>query len=499
MQPRIHTSRTWLLGAATLAAVLLACVAARPAAAAVQRIPAAAEHGRVLVFGVQGLRSLQVRSAQVRAFGHVLRLRPKVIRAALRRGRLRIVVPRSWARAAHRRRHRHHRSTPSGSPSTPSPSPSPSSQPAPSSSTPTLIVVTGPTVGPPLGGLMPPLSIGALVPSVPANAHYVSPTGDDGGPGTASQPWRTLTTAIGRLQPGDALVLQSGTYSAPGVRSEWTASGTASSPVTIMADPSGSRPVIKGYTKITGSYEHIYGLLFDGPTGRVQTPTSDNPNGEEVDIWSDAPGTVIAASEIRNAHWHAGIYLTNADGVQLIGNYIHDNGDFSVDAQSNVDHGIYWDSGNGGLIADNLIQHNVAHGIQLYPSAAGVTVTENTIVSNGKSGVIISNDAANNDVVNNVVAYNADNSIRSDSLSGSGNVVQNNVIWANGSGNFGQETAGLQIGQNFMSDPQFVGGSDFHVAPGSPAAGHALGTYAVPFDFMGKPRPSGGDIGAFQR
>jgi Right handed beta helix region len=499
MQALLHRPRAAL---AVAAIALLSLAAASPASAGVRRLPLLSEHGRVLVFGVKGLRPASIRSARVQAFGHTLRLRPAAVRAALRRGgRLRVVVPRSWARhrtrvARHRRRNHH------ATPSAGSPAPAPTGTAAPAAtaaSTPTLIVVTGPPTAPPTGPAAPPMSVGALIPAVPANAYYLSPTGDDSAPGTAAQPWRTLQKAMSVLQPGDTVVLRGGTYGAPGVRTWWTASGTSSAPVTIMADPAGPRPTIKGYTTITGSDEHIYGLLFDGPTGQVIPPTSDDPGGEEVEIWSEAPGTVIAACEIRNSHWHAGIYLTHADNVQLIGNYIHDNGNFSDPAQANLDHGIYWGDGNGGLIADNLIVHNVAYGVHLYPDAHGVTVTQNTILSNGRSGVIVSDTSSNNLVVNNIVAYNATNSIRSDSLTGTGNVARDNIVWGNGSGNIGADADGLTLQNNVQADPHFVGGGDYHPAAGSPAIGRAEPGYSLPYDYTGAPRStSGPTVGAFE-
>jgi parallel beta-helix repeat protein len=340
-----------------------------------------------------------------------------------------------------------------------------------------LVVAFGPTPPVARAAVTGPLpSFSSALPAIPADAHYVSPRGDDSNPGTQQQPWKTLDKATSAPQPGDTVVFEAGTYGSRGVRVNWNAGGTSSAPITFIGDPSGQRPRILGYTVMYGAHVRVYNLLFDGPTGRVGPTTSDNPGGEEVMIWTQAADITIASSEIRNSHWHSGIYLTGADGVKLINNYIHNNGDFSDPAQSNLDHGIYWADGSGGLVADNLVSHNLADGVQLYPNATNVTVEDNTIVGNGKSGVIIAQDAARNRVVDNVVANNRDNSIRSWSLNGTGNLVEHNLVWNNGtdgSGNIGTAADGLRMVNNVASAPQFVGGGDFHLLANSPGASWA--------------------------
>ncbi len=83
-----------------------------------------------------------------------------------------------------------------------------------------------------------------------AAPRYIHPDGDDANPGTSDLPWRTFAFAIAQLQPGDALLLQDGTYTAGTTglinvdcRAESTAcaggpcaSGTAADPITIVAE-----------------------------------------------------------------------------------------------------------------------------------------------------------------------------------------------------------------------------------------------------------------------
>jgi parallel beta-helix repeat protein len=363
----------------------------------------------------------------------------------------------------------------------------PPSSPPPAAATTTPPSVTGAAPSPPV--TTPPSTgtstqsapttgvdggpVGVALPVVPASAVYVSPSGSDSNPGTRDLPWRTLAKATSAAQPGQTVVLEPGTYGARGTRTNWTASGTATAPVVFIGDPTaGQRPTILGYNVLYGSHVQVWNMLFDGPTGSVDAPTSADPTGEDVMLWLTAPGIEIADSEIRNSLWHAGIYLTNADGDKLIGNYIHDNGNPNDPSQANLDHGIYWDDGNGGLIADNLITHNVAMGIQLYPSASNVTVDWNTIADNGKSGLIIAENSANNTIAHNIVANNSDNSIRSWSLTGTGNLVTNNIVWNNGNGNLGTKTDGLTLTANTQTNPDFLTGT-YTPAAQSPATGQA--------------------------
>jgi parallel beta-helix repeat protein len=329
--------------------------------------------------------------------------------------------------------------------------------------------------------------------------RYVSPTGSDSGPGSAGQPWRTLAKAVSAARPGDTVVLRAGTYAARGDRTNWTASGTSARPISFVGDAAGQRPTILGYNKIEGSHLRIRDLIFQGPTGRVDSPTGPNPDGEEVMIWLVGGDVELAHCEVTGSRWHAGVYVAGAGDVRILANYIHDNGNFDDPAQANLDQGIYWGQGSGGLIADNLIVHNVADGIQLYPDARNVTVEQNTIVGNGKSGVILADNAADNTIASNIVANNVNNSIRSFNLRGTGNVVENNVVWNNGNGNIGTNSTGLTMTGNIQADPRFAGPGDYRLLAGSPAIGRALRTpVMLAYDITGAPRSPHADIGAYQ-
>ncbi len=336
---------------------------------------------------------------------------------------------------------------------------------------------------------------------IPADAHYVSTAGSDSAPGTAAEPWRTLTKAIAAAEPGDTVVIRPGTYGERGTNTYFSSPGSAERPIVFRGDPGGPMPQILGHVRISADHQTLNYMLFDGPTGPVKPASAENPDGEQVQVSIYGPavdGVEISDSEIRNSGWHAGIYAATANGVRIVRNYIHDNGDFNDPSQANMSHGIYFSAGSG-LIANNLIEHNVARGIQLYTNPHDVTIANNTVVSNGKAGIQFAAQTQNSIAVNNLVAYNGLYGIRSAELTGSGNVVEGNLVWANGGGG-APPTDGLTLAGNLEQDPGFGAFGNYRPRPGSAAIDRALGPLAPPTDFDGAARPlgAGPDIGAFE-
>ncbi len=336
---------------------------------------------------------------------------------------------------------------------------------------------------------------------IPADAHYVSTAGSDSAPGTAAEPWRTLTKAIAAAEPGDTVVIRPGTYGERGTNTYFSSPGSAERPIVFRGDPGGPMPQILGHVRISADHQTLNYMLFDGPTGPVKPASAENPDGEQVQVSIYGPavdGVEISDSEIRNSGWHAGIYAATANGVRIVRNYIHDNGDFNDPSQANMSHGIYFSAGSG-LIANNLIEHNVARGIQLYTNPHDVTIANNTVVSNGKAGIQFAAQTQNSIAVNNLVAYNGLYGIRSAELTGSGNVVEGNLVWGNGEGELALPHEGIAASDNLELEPSFLDGS-WLLAPSSPGVDQALAEPALSEDFRGAPRPRGAgpDIGAYE-
>ena len=338
---------------------------------------------------------------------------------------------------------------------------------------------------------------------VPADALWVSPDGSDAGPGTAERPWESIDKALGSAGPGGTVVLAPGTYGALGETIEIVRGGEPGAPVTLRGAPDGPRPRILGAFRIRTSHVRLAHLLLDGPTGTVQDATDENPRGEQVQLAIDAAGPTlediwIYDCEIRDSDWHAGIFLTHAEDIRIVGNHIHHNGDPEDPAQENLSHGIYWASGSG-LIANNVIEANVARGIQLFPEPSGVAIVNNTIIENGAAGVQVAKYSSDNLIANNVVAFNGDIGIRSDSLARGGNVASTNLLWDN-AGVLEEPGENLVITETIAEDPGFAEAGGYELSQGSAAVDAADPENATPFDILGRERPQGAapDIGAYE-
>lgn len=318
---------------------------------------------------------------------------------------------------------------------------------------------------------------------------HVAPDGSDAGRGSRDRPFRTIQHALDRVRPGDAVVVAPGTY--PGDVT-LTRSGTVSAPVTLRS-AEGARPVITGRLKVTASHAVVSGLVFAG-----RTPA--NPDDVAVYI-SGGDSVSLDGNEIRDAA-QSGVFVgEGAVGVHITRNWIHDNG------KTVLDHGIYFENGSGGLIANNLIVRSFGYGIQLYPNADDVLVTQNTIAYSGRSGIIVGGEertADRNRIVDNVVALNGEQGIRTfwGGPLGTGNVAEQNLVWSNGP-DAGSVTAGLDLQATIDADPLFVDApaGNFALRAGSPALDVADPTYSQPTDFDGIARPQGDgpDLGAFER
>ena len=267
---------------------------------------------------------------------------------------------------------------------------------------------------------------------VPAGARYVAPSGHDSNPGSREQPWRTLAKTEAAAGPGQTVVLRAGSYGARGTVTRLARSGSPGAPISFVSEPGEPAPTILGQVRVEGDHRRLCGLRFEGPTGPIANGTASSEGGEDVQLWIMGDQVELTRSEVLGNRWHAGVYLFRAEQTRLIGNYIHDNGQFGRPAMANLDHGIYFESGSG-LIADNLIEHNLAHGIQLYPGPANVTVRGNTITGHGRAAIIFGERAAANDVVDNLITGNHEG-IRTWQLSGTGNVVRGNRLWGNRNG-----------------------------------------------------------------
>ena len=78
------------------------------------------------------------------------------------------------------------------------------------------------------------------------NIRYVSPTGSDSNPGTIAQPWKTIQKAVDSISAGKSIYVRSGIYNeSVNIKT----SGTATSPITLMAYPA-ETPLLNGGSNV---------------------------------------------------------------------------------------------------------------------------------------------------------------------------------------------------------------------------------------------------------
>ncbi|RKY74820.1 MAG: hypothetical protein DRQ14_00650, partial [Candidatus Latescibacterota bacterium] len=70
-----------------------------------------------------------------------------------------------------------------------------------------------------------------------AGTYYVSTSGDDSWPGTSSSPWRHISYGVGKLGPGDTLVVLAGNYGDEQVNVNF--GGRPDAPIVIRGEPPG--------------------------------------------------------------------------------------------------------------------------------------------------------------------------------------------------------------------------------------------------------------------
>jgi parallel beta-helix repeat protein len=225
------------------------------------------------------------------------------------------------------------------------------------------------------------LALGLAAAGAGATTYHVATDGDDGNPGSAAAPWRTLQHAVDAVGPGDVILVAAGTYS--GARIE--VSGTAGSPITLAADSGAA-------------------VLLDGPGA-----ANRHDSILEVETW-DPPFLV--------SHWHLegfeiagapryGIDLRDSAAVEVVGNRVH----------GSALTGIFTAFSDDVLIASNESWDNGEHGIYHSNSGDRPTVRGNLLHGNLDAGIHMNGD----------LSQGGDGII-------SGALIEDNVIWDNGAG-----------------------------------------------------------------
>ena len=145
------------------------------------------------------------------------------------------------------------------------------------------------------------LALAQLAPLALAATYYVSPSGSDGAAGTQAAPFATVQFGVGKLNPGDVLMLRGGAYHESVTV---TRSGAAAAPILIQSYP-GETAILVGSRSVTGTWTVQTGSIYHAawPTQPVQvfcdgqllnearwpnTPLPDNLSAQTCAFTDDA-------------------------------------------------------------------------------------------------------------------------------------------------------------------------------------------------------------------
>jgi parallel beta-helix repeat protein len=197
--------------------------------------------------------------------------------------------------------------------------------------------------------------------------YYVSPTGSDSNPGTASAPFKTLSRGVSILNPGDILIV-SGTFNE---QFDISSSGTASAHIKYIGkgaviDTSSAKgiAITASYVDVSGfEVEHAveHGLWNVGQHNIIEnnivhdSVTENGTNGNCTLISSGGWGSGISIKfgsddvTVRNNQSYnncgEGLAVTRGANVVVDGNNVHDN--FSVN--------IYIDNSHDLTVQNNTV------------------------------------------------------------------------------------------------------------------------------------------------
>jgi hypothetical protein len=389
--------------------------------------------------------------------------------------------------------------------------------------------------------------------------HWVKNGGDDGADGlSAGTAWATLGHAADVVNPGDTVHVLDGSYQGFYL----SRSGTAGNPITFHAEGPNVRITADNGTTPDGiNVEGAASVVIDGFVVNDRTRAGirvavsqfvtvrncHTGNNGHWGIFSGfADDFTIEDNETYGSVLEHGIYVSNTCTRPIVrrnhvhdnhGNGIHMNGDVSQGGagvitnalvERNVIHGngvgggsgINMDGASNGVIRNNLLYDNHASGISLYQIDAASGATGNLIVNNtvveaddARWCININTGSTGNTVRNNIL-YNLHafhGAISIDASSRPGFTSDYNAVIDRFSTDQGDTVLSLAEWQAlgydahaFVATPVqlfLVPGTDFRLAPASPAIDAGLSTGAPSDDLDGNPRPVGAgvDVGAYER
>jgi parallel beta-helix repeat protein len=256
---------------------------------------------------------------------------------------------------------------------------------------------------------------------------------NDGGSGTATQPFCTIKPAASRVVAGQTVLVGSGTYN-EGVT--LSSSGTATAPITFAAAP-GATPTVTGGGGASSNGFYVSGKSYITIQGFSVTGTGGD-----------------------------GIVVKNSTNVVLQSNHVFTCGQ---PAQGKTAKGIRLDGATNSVVASNTVDHNTDYGIYLVNASNFNQVVSNTSFQNARvidragSGIRVYG-STNNTIAGNVSHDNEDSGIEFFGAANN-NLVANNLVYNNGdhgiddNASTGQRLIGNTAYHNVTAGLNLEGGS----------------------------------------
>ncbi len=163
--------------------------------------------------------------------------------------------------------------------------------------------------------------------------YYVDVTGNDASPGTAVQPWRTIQKAANSVNPGDTVIVRSGTYSE---RVRITRSGSPGLGITFETQ---GAVQTQGFTVANADYITIRGF---------QTTSNVCDYTRGVGIFVEGGDYCLLEDNYAYYNPRGGITLFNTTGCVVRNNRLHRNARMGIEV-----------GGSSNLVEDNEIWETI--------------------------------------------------------------------------------------------------------------------------------------------
>ena len=292
---------------------------------------------------------------------------------------------------------------------------------------------------------------------------YVSPTGNDSGPGTQQSPWLTLQNAANEVVAGDTVIVEPGNYAGFALGYENPQTGTASAPITWQAQPGAVIDARNPYTADgidleSASYINVEGFTVDNTSGTITRAGIRAVNDTNV---------LIENNTAENCGQWA-IFSGFSNNLDIVDN---------VASGSTVQHGIYVSNtcSNPAIIGNTVFGNNES-GIELNGDASeggtgiitGALIEDNIIYDNGAAGgsAINCDGVQNSEILNNLMYGNQAGGIALFQTDGGGpsinNIVADNTIVSPSNGRFDlniQDVSGISVYNNIFYNSNAAAGS----------------------------------------